>query len=311
MKIVLLDSKTLGNDISLDRFKKYGEFITYQTTKKNETIERVKSADIVITNKVIIDREVIDSSNIKLICVAATGMNNIDLEYAKEKNIIIKNVAGYSTNSVVELTFAHFFYLNNRVKYFDEYSKERWSDSDIFTHLDKSFFELYNKTWGIIGLGTIGKRVASVAKIFGAKIVYYSTSGKNSNSEFKRVLLEELLKISDIISIHSPLNRETFNLINRDNLHLLKEGAILLNMGRGKIINEKDLADFLDKNSLFVGLDVLSEEPISKNNPLLKIKNSDKLLITPHIAWASREARERLIDKIEDNIKEYLENRNS
>lgn len=310
MKIVLLDSKTLGNDISLDRFKNYGEFITYQTTKKNETIERVKSADIVITNKVIIDREVIDSSNIKLICVAATGMNNIDLEYAKEKNIIIKNVASYSTNSVVELTFAHFFYLNNRIKYFDEYSKERWSDSDIFTHLDKTFFELYNKTWGIIGLGTIGKRVASVAKIFGAKIVYYSTSGKNSNSEFKRVSLEELLKISDIISIHSPLNRETLNLINRDNLHLLKKRTILLNMGRGKIINEKDLADFLDKNSLFVGLDVLSEEPISKNNPLLKIKNSDKLLITPHIAWASREARERLIDKIEENIKEYLENRN-
>ena len=225
MKIVLLDKKTLGNDIDLSAFHKYGTFALHDITSKNDTIKKVKDADIIITNKVIIDKNVLDNApNLKLICVAATGMNNIDLEYASSKNIVVKNVAGYSTNSVVQHTFSLAFYLIGKLKYYDEYVKsEQWIKSPIFTHLDKPFFEIADKTWGIIGLGEIGKKVANIASSFGADIMYYSTSGKNRDNKFQRVALEKLLKTSDIISIHAPLNEQTKNLLNHMNLNYLKK----------------------------------------------------------------------------------------
>lgn len=312
MKIAILDAKTLGEDVSLDEFHKIGDVSIYDTTKPNDILRRVEDIDIIVTNKVVIDREVMEhATKLKLICVAATGMNNIDLEYAKTKNISVKNVAGYSTDSVVQTTFSMLFYLIGQLKYYDEYVRGGvWENSDIFTHLGRPFFEIAGKRWGIIGLGTIGKEVAKVAKAFGCEIVYYSTSGKNTNSEFKRVELDELLKTSHIISIHAPLNENTKNLLNFEKLKLLKSNSILLNLGRGGIVNELDLARIIDSKKIFVGLDVLEHEPIKEYNPLSITESRDRLFITPHIAWASYEARVRLVEGIIKNIKNFLEDNN-
>ena len=300
MKLVFLDALTLG-DMDLTQFNKLGDVKIYQTTKKEETIDRLKDADIVLTNKVVIDKEVMDNTNLKMIQILATGMNNVDLEYAKTKKIVVKNVAGYSTNSVAQLTFAMVLEIMNKLKYYDEYAKTKYSQSDIFTHI-VDFYELNGKKWGIIGLGEIGKKVASIAKAFGCEVVYYSTSGKNNNSKYQKVSLEEVLK-SDIISIHAPLNEKTNNLLNKNNLHLIKKDAILINMGRGGIVNEKDLADIIDKNGFFAGFDVFTNEPIKEYNPLLEVKN---IVLTPHIAWASVEAREKLVDLAYKNIEDFV-----
>ncbi len=308
-ELVFLDAKTVGDDISLGRFKKFGNFISYQNTlTKEETFKRVKNANIIITNKVVIDKDVIESATkLELICVAATGMNNIDLEYAKLKGITVKNVNDYSTDSVAQHTFTLLFYLLGRVRYYDDLVKSgKWCESEIFTNLDKPYHELNGKTWGIVGLGNIGKRVADIAECFGAKVIYYSTSGKNRDSRYKRVDLSELLSSSDIVSIHAPLNSQTSDLITREELKLLKDEAILLNLGRGGIVNEKDLANIIDEKHIFAGLDVTKNEPIEKDNPLLKIKNKERLIITPHIAWSSIEAREVLVKKIETNIENFL-----
>ncbi len=308
MKIAILDAKTLGRDVSLSEFHNLGEVSIYDTTKQSEVSRRVEDIDIIITNKVVINKEIINhAEKLKLICVAATGMNNIDLEYAKENGIIVKNVAGYSTNSVVQSTFSMLFYLVGQLKYYDEYVRDKmWENSDIFTHLDRPFFEIADKRWGIIGLGTIGKAVARVAQSFGCEVVYYSTSAKNDDSEFKRVSLEELLISSNIISIHSPLNENTRNLLHFSNLKLLKDNTVLLNLGRGGIINELDLARIIDSRKVYVGLDVLESEPIKEYHPLNIVENRDRLFISPHIAWASYEARVRLVKAIINNIKEFL-----
>ena len=307
-KIVFLDRKTLGDDITLDQFKNLGEVIVYDTTTKEQTLLRVKDASIVVTNKVIIDKDIINNSNIKLICVAATGMNNIDLECAKQKGIIVKNVVGYSTSSVAQLTFSYILQFVQKINYYDNYVKDGlWEKSDIFTNNDKPFYELDGKTLGIIGLGTIGKKVAAIAKSFGCDIIYHSTSGANNNSEFKQVSLDELLKTSDIISLHCPLNQQTNNLLNKTNLPFVKDGAIILNLGRGGLVNEQDIADILNSNkNIYFATDVVTKEPIEANSPLLKVKDRNKIIITPHIGWASKEARVRLLNGIEKNIKEYL-----
>jgi glycerate dehydrogenase len=302
MKIVFLDFKTLG-DVNIDKFNDFGEVEVYQTTTYEQTIDRIKDADIIITNKVVIDSYMMDNSNLKLICVAATGMNNIDLEYAKDKAIEVKNVAGYSTNSVVSQTFAIYFHLAHSNNYYDDFGKNSWSSNDIFTHHTKDFFELENKKWGIIGLGEIGRGVAKVADAFGCEVCYYSTSGANNNSDYQRVKLDELMSSCDIISIHSPLNSQTDNLITYDKLSLMKSSAIILNLGRGGIINENDLAKAIDDEVVYkAGTDVTAKEPIPKDNPLLHTENKDRLFITPHIAWASVEARARLVEMIYQNI---------
>ncbi|EDP73843.1 D-2-hydroxyacid dehydrogenase [Hydrogenivirga sp. 128-5-R1-1] len=309
MKIVFLDAKTVGNDIDLSIFNQFGDFVSYETTPPDKTIERVKDADIIITNKVVIDKNVINNAKkLKLICEAATGYNNIDINYAKEKGVQVRNVAGYSTESVVQHTFAMLFYLLEHLKYYDEYVKSgKYAKSDIFTHIGKPFWKINGKTWGIIGLGTIGRRVAQVAESFGAKVIYYSTSGVERKENYKKVSLEELLKTSDIVSIHAPLNEKTRGLIKYNQLKLMKKTAILLNLGRGGIVNENDLARALDENLIAgAGLDVLEKEPINEDNPLLKIKNSEKLFITPHIAWTSIEARKKLIQEIAENISTFL-----
>ncbi|MGC8942144.1 MAG: D-2-hydroxyacid dehydrogenase [Sulfurihydrogenibium sp.] len=310
MKLAILDAATLGEDVNLDIFKDFGYLEIYPiTATKEETIERVKDKNIIITNKVVIDKDVMDNApNLKLICVAATGYNNIDINYAKQKGIAVTNVAGYSTNSVVQHTFAMLFYLLESLRYYDDYVKSgEYSKSPIFTHIGRPFWEISGKTWGIIGLGTIGKKVAQVAESFGCDVIYYSTSGKNLSQNYPHKALDELLSVSDIVSIHAPLNENTKNLITYDKIKLMKKTAILLNLGRGGIVNEKDLAKAIDEGLIAAaGLDVLEKEPISPDNPLLSIKNKDRLLITPHIAWTSLEARQTLVKEIYLNIEAFI-----
>ena len=307
MKLVILDRATLGFDVDVSIFEKFGEVISYDVTKENETLERVKDADIVITNKVVINKEHMDNSKMKLVCITATGTNNVDLVYAKEKNIAVKNVAGYSTPSVVQVTFSMIFHFVTRLDYYKKYvDAGNWQKSEIFTHIDMPIFELANKRVGIIGLGEIGRDFARKAKAFDCEVVYYSTSGKNSNDEYKRVELEELLSTCDIISIHAPLNESTKDLLNYENMKNMKDGAILLNLGRGGIINENDLSKIIDEKEIYCGIDVVSIEPIKESNQLLNVKNKNRLLLTPHIGWASVEARTRLINLVAKNIEEFI-----
>ncbi|MFA6789647.1 MAG: D-2-hydroxyacid dehydrogenase [Arcobacteraceae bacterium] len=309
MKIVFLDRSTLGEDISIEKFNALGEVISYDITTPNETLSRIKDADVVVTNKVVISKEMMQQSQLKLICVAATGMNNIDLEYAKQSNIAVKNVAGYSTNSVAQLTFSLVLKFMQHLDFYDNYVKEgNWQKSPIFTNIDKPFHELEGKSWGIIGLGSIGQKVASIATAFDCKVSYYSTSGLNTNSTYEQKSLEALLISCDIISIHSPLNEKTLNLLNKNNMNLLKEKAIVINVGRGGIINEADLAYIIDSKEIYFGMDVASKEPIAEDSPMLHIKNKERLVLTPHIAWASIEARERLVEGIYNNIVEFSKN---
>ncbi|WP_323591679.1 D-2-hydroxyacid dehydrogenase [Aliarcobacter butzleri] len=308
MQIVILDRATLGFDIDVNIFSKFGNVTSYDSTKENETAQRVKNADIVLTNKVVIGKNEIDNSNIKLICITATGMNNVDLEYSKEKNIAVKNVAGYSTSSVVQVGFSMILYFVQKLNYYKKYVDEgNWQKNELFTHIDEPFFELDKKRVGIIGLGEIGRNFAKKAKAFDCEVVYYSTSGKNSNSEYKSISLEELLKTSDIISIHAPLNENTKNLLTYENMKNMKDGAILLNLGRGGIINENDLAKLIDEKEIYCGIDVVSKEPIEESNPLLKVKNKNRLLLTPHIGWASIEARTRLVNMVAKNIEDFID----
>lgn len=308
MKIVCLDADTLGNDVDLDAvFGKFGEFVSYNMTKANQTVQRLKNADIVLTNKVLITKDVIAQTNLKLICVTATGVNNIDLEAAKEANIPVKNVAGYSTNSVAQQTFANILALRNSTSYYENYGKnsDGWAKSPIFVNLDRPIFELSGKKFCVVGLGTIGLEIAKIAQAFGCDVCYYSTSGNNSNSEFKRVSFKEALQC-DIISIHAPLNENTKNLFDANALNQLKDGTMLVNSGRGGIIDEEKIAQIIDEREIYFATDVLEKEPIRVDHPLLKVKNKDRLMITPHIAWASVEARKKLIELSAKNIEDFI-----
>ncbi len=307
MKIAILDRLTLGTDVDVSIFEKFGELISYDMTAPEQTFKRIQDTDIIITNKVVIDRELMKKSKLKLICISATGMNNVDLVAAKEYGIEVKNVAGYSSSSVSQLAISMILYFVQKLNYYKSYvDNGNWQKSDIFTHIDAPFYELDEKKVGIIGLGNIGRNFAKKMNAFDCEIVYYSTSGKNSTGDYKRVELDELLKTCDIISIHCPLNEQTQDLLNYENLKLLKNGAILLNLGRGGIINEKDLAQILDEKEIYCGIDVVSKEPILEDNPLLKVKNKQRLVLTPHIGWASIEARARLIKMVARNIEEFL-----
>lgn len=307
MKIVILDALTYG-DTSLAGFEALGDVVVYQTTSAEETCERVKDAEVIVTNKVVINDAVMESSpNLKLICVAATGTNNIDHDAAERRGITVKNVAGYSTDAVVQHTFSMLFYLMGHSRYYDEYVKSSsWQKETVFAHIGPSFSELRGKTWGIIGLGEIGRNVAKIASAFGANVCYYSTSGKNENSDYEKTTLSRLIENSDIISIHAPLNPSTENLISHSELLQMKDGAVLLNLGRGGIVDEDALSVIIDVKPIFVGLDVLVKEPMKTAHPLLRVKHPERLYITPHIAWTSREARERLINATVENIKTFL-----
>ena len=309
MNIVVLDAKTLGDDLDISALDSFGTVTVYQTTSKEETLERIQIADIIISNKVVITANMMEETpRLKLICIAATGMNNVDLEAAKYKGIEVKNVAGYSTKSVVQHTFAMALYLLEKMAYYDAVVKNAtWTESGLFTDVSRPFYEISGKKWGIIGFGTIGQEVAKIATAFGAEVSYHSTSGKNLHHGYPHQSLEFILRDCDIISIHAPLNDDTYNLINEINLPYMKDDAILLNLGRGGIINETDLAFELDRRSLYAGLDVLEQEPITINNRLNEVKHKERLLITPHMAWTSIEARKKLLEGIVENIRQVME----
>ena len=309
MKIVFLDAKTIGEDIDLSGFDVLGEVVKYGFSTEQEARERSKDADVLILNKVQVNEQTIgEADHLKLVCVTATGTNNLDKEYLDKRGITWRNVAGYSTESVAQHTFAMLFYLLEKLPYYDNYVKsEKYVNDVSFTHFAKAFHEVSGMTYGIIGLGNIGRRVADIAKAFGCRVIYYSTSGRNSQPGYERVSFDELLEQSDIVSIHAPLDENTLGLMNKEAFAKMKKSAILLNVGRGPIINEADLAEALNNKTIAAaGLDVLSVEPMQEDNPLRGIKDSERLLITPHIAWAGVEARNRLMGIILGQIKEFF-----
>lgn len=309
MKLVFLDTKTIGEDIDLSAYDALGEVVKYGFSTLEEIPERVKDADVLIVNKIAINEQTIGTAkNLKLVCVTATGTNNLDKEYLKKRGIAWRNVAGYSTESVTQHTFALLFYLLEKIRYYDDYVKdEKYINDTVFTHFAEHFNEVNGKTWGIIGLGTIGRRVADIAKAFGARVIYYSASGRAAQEGYEQVDFETLLSTSDIVSVHAPLNEYTKNLMNQEAFAKMKKTAIFLNLGRGPIVVEQDLYEALETGEIAAaGLDVLCEEPMSETNPLAKIKDSKKLIITPHIAWASVEARNRLMQIIAEQIREFL-----
>lgn len=309
MKIVFLDAKTLGEDVDLSAYDALGEVVKYGFTSPEEVPERVKDADVLIVNKVEINEQSIGTAeNLKLVCVTATGINILDKEYLEKRGIAWRNVAGYSTESVTQHTFALLFYLLEKIRYYDEYVKEeKYVNDTIFTHFGEHFNELNGKTWGIIGLGAIGRRVADIAKAFGAHVIYYSASGSAPQEGYEQVDFDTLLTASDIVSVHAPLNEYTKDLMDKEAFAKMKKTAIFLNLGRGPIVVEQDLCDALESGTIAAaGLDVLCKEPMSASNPLIKIKDSKKLIITPHIAWASVEARNRLMQIIVGQIKDFF-----
>lgn len=310
MKIVFLDVKTIGEDIDLSYFDQLGEVVKYPFSTPEEALERTKDADVIILNKVEInERSIGKAEKLKLVCVTATGTNNLDKEYLEKRKIAWRNVAGYSTESVAQHTFALLFYLLEKLRYYDDYVKtEKYIGDVSFTHFANAFHEIAGMTWGIVGLGNIGRRVADIASCFGCKVIYYSTSGKNNNSTYERVDFEKLLTESDIISVHAPLDQNTKGLFDKEAFQKMKNSAIFINVGRGPIVVEKDIVEALNEGEIAgAGLDVLSVEPMKEENPLRVIKDSNRLIITPHIAWASVEARTRLMEIIYGQIREFFQ----
>lgn len=304
MKIVFLDAATMG-DVSFEPFERLGDFTSYEMSTPQEARERVKDVNVLLINKVLVDKELIDSApELKLICVAATGVNNIDVEYASSKGIPVRNAVGYSTDSVVQNTFMHILSLVGGAPYFDDSVKSgSYSRSGMFTDPNWNWWELSGKTIGIIGMGNIGMKVAGIAEAFGMKVCYYSTSGTGHCTEYPCLSLEELLKTSDIVSIHAPLNERTLNLIGKEQLSLMKPEAYLVNAGRGAIIVEEDLAEAVDNGVIAgAGIDVFVKEPLPEDHPYLKMRHPERMRFSPHIAWASMEARNRLVEIMAENI---------
>lgn len=309
MKIVVMERDTLGDDVSLEAFSKFGDVECYHKSEPSENAARAKDADILIVNKIPMNAETLgDAPHLKLICLTATGTNNVDFPYTNSRGITVCNVKGYSTDSVVQHTFALLFYVYEKLAYYDGFVKSgEYARNDIFSHFTKPFRELAGKTWGIIGLGAIGTKVGEIAEAFGCKVVYYSTSGAHHTDRFPERTLQDLLAESDIVSIHCPLTPATQKLIGKEQLSMMKKNAVLLNLGRGPIVDEEALAWALADDVIGgAGLDVLVKEPMDPANPLLAIQDSTKLVITPHIAWATVEARTRCVEETAENVRAFL-----
>jgi glycerate dehydrogenase len=309
MKLVILEKSSYGEDIDYSSLEALvDEIVAYPLTPQDLVAERIADADAILVNKLLINESSLaQAKNLKLILEGATGYNNIDLDYVRSRSIAAANVAGYSVQIVPQHTFALYLTLSEHMAYFDQYVKSGdYSRGGSFSHFTPTFNELEGKTWGIIGLGNIGKRVARIAEAFGCRVIYYSTSGKNNDAVYTRVDLDTLLAESDVVSIHSPLNDNTFHLINDDALARMKSSAYLINVGRGPIVDEAALVRALDQGIIAgAALDVMEQEPLPLDSPLLTVKDPEKLLLTPHMAWASCEARQRLMEEIAENLKAF------
>ena len=307
-KIVFLDEYSIaGRDLS--SITSQGEYVAYENTRKEEVVERLKGADVAITNKVVIDGNAMRQlPDLKLICVAATGMNNVDLEAAKELGIVVKNAVGYSTTSVAETTLASALALARNIVYFNEYFHDgRYSKADRAFCYDRFTFELRGKKWGIIGLGNIGREVARLATAFGCEVRYFSTSGAKREEAYPAMELKEMLEWCDILSVHSPLNERTRGLVGSEELKVMKPTSMVINVARGGIIDEAALAEALDNGWVAAAaLDVFSVEPL-RESPLYNIKDRYRLLASPHNAWSAAEAIDRLIECVANNIRTWQE----
>ena len=309
MNLTFLDVKTIGEVPNLKKLQEFGKLTQYQTTAPSEVTERIRNQQIVITNKVVIDQAAMEAApTLKLICVAATGMNNVDLEYAEQQGITVKNVKGYSTDSVAQVTWSMILSLLQRPGEYSHYVHSgEYSQSDIFTHFDPPFWQVAGKRLGIIGLGTIGQRVARIGEALGMEVVYYSTSGQHDHARYQRLSLEDLLTTSDVVSVHAPLNEQTEDLLRYAQLQRMQPHALLINTGRGGIVNEPDLARAMDEEIIGgAGIDVFTQEPLPADHPYLQVKHPERLLLTPHLGWASVEARTTLVEGIYQNIKNFL-----
>lgn len=306
-KIVFLDEYSIAG-CDLSSITSQGDYVAYENTRKEEVVERLKDADIAITNKVLIDGEAMRQlPRLKLICVAATGMNNVDLDTARELGIEVKNAVGYSTTSVAETTLASALALARNIVYFNEYFHDgRYANADRAFSYDRLTFEIRGKRWGIIGMGNIGREVARLATAFGCEVRYFSTSGVKRNEEYEAMELRELLQWCDILSVHSPLNERTRGLVGIEELKAMKPSAIVINVARGGIIDEAALAEALDNGYIAAAaLDVFSVEPL-RQSPLYDIKDKYRLLASPHNAWSAVEAIDRLIECVAENIRQWL-----
>lgn len=305
-KIVFLDAYSVGTT-PLDSIAALGNLITYDDTAPSDVVARCTGAEVVVTNKVKLMRAEIDAlcSSLKLICVAATGTNNVDVEYARSKGVAVKNVAGYSTQSVAEATFSFVLGLLCEVPFYNDFVHSgKYAAGTRCFNLDRSISEIGGKRWGVIALGAIGRRVAQIATAFGAEVVYYSTSGKNTAGDYPCLSLDELLTTADIVSIHAPLNDQTKSLIGARELGKMKRSAVLVNVGRGGIVDEVALADALNGGVIAgAALDVFENEPIKADNPLLNLKDQYRLIVAPHCGWSSAEACKTLVEAIAQNIR--------
>lgn len=315
MKLVVLERNSAGTDIDVSCFEKFGEVDYYPNTVAENTAQRVKDADIIMANKAPLNEATLkDAPNVKLICLLATGFDNVDLDYCKSRGIKVTNVVNYCTSTVAQHTLLLALALSEKLAFYDDYVKSgTYSAQDRFSNFDRPFYDLEGKTWGIVGMGTIGRRVAALALAFGCRVIFYSASGKSACTDYERVSFDTLLQESDILSLHCPLSDRTRGLINKEAFAQMKESAILINVARGPVVDTQALYDALVSNQIAgAGLDVLEKEPMAKDNPLSQIQDSTKLIITPHMAWASVESRTHLVEEVIKNIEAFLagENRN-
>ena len=309
MKIVVLERNSVGLDVSVDEIKNLGETVMYPNTTAADVKEKVRDAEIIVANKAPLNEETLkDAADVKLICEFATGYDNVDLAYCKSRGIKVANVVNYSTDAVAQHTFALCFYVLEKLRHYDEYVKSgAYAAQDRFSNFDLPFTELAGKTWGIAGMGNIGKKTAAIARAFGCRVIFYSASGTSTCTEYERVDFDTLLKEADFLSLHCPLSDRTRNLIDIEALKKMKESAILINVARGPVVNDGDLYEALTKGYIAgAGLDVTGTEPMKDSNPLSRIKDSNKLIITPHLAWASTEARQRCVSETCRNIEAFL-----
>ncbi len=309
MKIIVLERNSVGQDVPMDAIGKLGEMTVYPNTTAADVKEKVKDAEIIVANKAPLNEETLkDAGQVKLICEFATGYDNIDLEYCTKRGLRVANVVNYSTDAVAQHTFALCFYVLEKLRHYDEYVKSgAYAAQDRFSNFDLPFTELAGKTWGIIGMGNIGKKVAKIAQAFGCRVIFYSASGNSTCTDYERVSFDTLLRESDFLSLHCPLSDKARNLIDLNALKKMKKSAILINVARGPVVKDEDLYTALTQEYIAgAGLDVTGTEPMKDSNPLSKIMDSNKLIITPHLAWASNEARNRCVSETCKNIEAFL-----
>lgn len=308
-KIVILDGYASNpGDLSWDALKEYGTLTVYDRTRPEQVVERAADAEVVLTNKVALDAGLMAQlPKLKYIGVLATGYNIVDTQAAAQQGIVVTNIPAYSSDSVAQMTFAHILNITNRIGHYARQSREgKWSEAEDFCYWDTPLVELAGKTIGIVGLGSIGMRVAQLARDFGMDVYAYTSKNAGDLPEgIQKATIEGLLGISDILTLHCPLNNDTLELINETTLEKMKHGAILINTGRGPLVNEQAVAEALQSGQLAAyGADVMCEEPPRRDNPLLKCKNA---FLTPHIAWASSAARGRLVAMAIANVKAYID----